>query len=491
MPNAIAYAMLLIWPLVCVAMLRRMPLERGLIWCILGGYLLLPQSAEFDLPLIPAMDKVSIPNISAFFVCVYVMGKKIALWPESTIAKILLVIFVFGAIPTVLTNGDPLLYGAIENTAPISFATGEIPGLSIRDIFSALINQVLIILPFLMARQYLSSETGLKELLLAMVVGALIYSVPSLLEIRVSPQINIWVYGFFQHDFNQMMRNGGFRPIVFLPHALWLAFFVMSAVLAAAALSRTVTPDKRVRYLAAIAYLMVLLFLCKSLASMMYGIVLLPIVLLSSYKMQIRLAVVFASVAIIYPMLRNAGIIPIDDILAKATEFSAKRGQSLGFRFNNEELLLDRADEKPWFGWGSWGRNLVRDAQTGEIDTIPDGRWIIVFGTSGWVGYIAEMGLLATPLILLWRRMRALSVSDLSPYVSAIALILAITMVDMLLNAILVPFTWLCAGAVLGYVERLQKSPSASTRRTTFNSRTMMGQQSQSDRPKDGRRTIL
>ena len=46
-----------------------------------------------------------------------------------------------------------------------------------------------------------------------------------LVEVRLSPQINTWIYGFFQHDFIQMMRYGGFRPIVFLPHGLWVAFF--------------------------------------------------------------------------------------------------------------------------------------------------------------------------------------------------------------------------------------------------------------------------
>lgn len=66
MPNAFAYLMLMIWPVVCVILFRRLSLERAMIWCILGGYLVLPPLANFDLPLIPAMDKFSIPNISAF-----------------------------------------------------------------------------------------------------------------------------------------------------------------------------------------------------------------------------------------------------------------------------------------------------------------------------------------------------------------------------------------------------------------------------------------
>ncbi|MFT4962694.1 MAG: hypothetical protein ACI92Z_003794 [Paracoccaceae bacterium] len=481
MPNAIAYGMLLIWPLVCLLILRRMPLERGLIWCILGGYLLLPQSAEFDLPLVPSMDKVSIPNISAFVICVFVLGKKISIWPQSRVAKVLTALFVFGAIPTVLTNSDPILFGVIVNSAPIEFATGRIPGLGLRDLLSVFINQVIVVLPFLMARQYLSSDTGLRELLLAMVVGALVYSIPSLVEIRISPQINIWVYGFFQHNFIQMIRDGGFRPIVFLPHALWLAFFFLSAALAAAALSRTVAPLQRPRYLVAVVCLLVMLSLCKSLATMMYGIALTPIVLLTSSKFQIRLAVAFATVAVIYPILRNGGLVPIDAILEQANAYSAERGQSLGYRFNNEELLLNRADEKTWFGWGGWGRNLLRNAHTGLIETIPDGRWIIVFGTFGWVGYVAEMGLLASPLVMLGLQARKIQSAALSPYVAPIAVILAITMIDMLLNATLTPLTWMCAGAILGHAERLQDGWIADPKKTLFGDGPVLGRPAQRD----------
>jgi len=240
MPNALAYLMLMIWPLVCVVLFRRLPLERAMIWSILGGYLVLPPLASFDLPLVPSMDKYSIPNISAFVICVVLMRRKVLLWPQSGIARILVGLFVLSVVPTVASNGDPILFQVIANSDPIVFAVNQLPGLTLRDLFSVLVSQMIMLLPFFMARQYLGTDTGLRELLLALAVGGLIYSIPSLIEIRLSPQINTWVYGFFQHSFEQMMRDGGFRPIVFLPHGLWLAFFMMTAVLAAAALSRKI-----------------------------------------------------------------------------------------------------------------------------------------------------------------------------------------------------------------------------------------------------------
>ena len=456
MPNPLAYLMLAIWPLVTLLMFRRMSVERALIWSILGGYLFLPPLAEFNLPLVPSMDKTSIPALSAALVLVFAMGKRFALLPQAKVARLLVLVFVLGAIPTVLTNRDPLFFEVLQNSDPVQFVTGFLPGLNIRDIGSVLIGQAITLLPFLLARQFLATATGLREMLVALVVGGLIYSVPSLIEIRVSPQINIWVYGFFQHSFEQMMRDGGFRPIVFLPHGLWLALFVLMTLVAAAALFRQAEGQQRVRLMMVTGYLAVLLVLCKSLASMMYGVALVPLVLFASPKAQIRVALVFALIAVTYPMLRNFQLVPLDWILAQAESYSPDRAQSLGFRFNNEQILLERAAEKDLFGWGGWGRNLIRHSETGQILSIPDGRWIIVFGTFGWVGYIAEFGLLALPVFLLSRYMRADLAGRISPHAVPLTLMLAITLIDMLLNATLIPFTWMLAGAVLGHLEKVR-----------------------------------
>ncbi len=454
MGNGLAYLMLAGWPLVCLVLFRTQKVERALIWSILGGYLFLPPLTEVNLPLVPAMDKVSIPNLSVLLIMVFAMKQKVHPWPHSRIAQVLVVGLIFSAIPTVMTNSDPIIFQIMRDADPIMFFMGQLPGQSIRDIGSVLIAQVLTVVPFLLARQFLSSEDGLREVLLAFMVGALVYSVPSLIEIRFSPQMNVWVYGFFQHSFEQMMRAGGFRPIVFLPHGLWLALFVCTGLIAAAALARSTPAIDRWKALLLVAYLAVLLVMCKSLASLVYGIALTPLVLFAPARWQIKLAAFFAFVAVAYPMLRNFQLIPLDAILAQVEAFNAERAQSLGFRFHNEEQLLARAGERPLFGWGGWGRSLIRHAETGDIISIPDGRWIIIFGTFGWLGYICEFGLLALPLGLMWLYLRRHGDKDLSPYVAPLCLILGITMVDMLLNATLTPLTWLTAGAILGHAEK-------------------------------------
>ncbi|MFW8595360.1 hypothetical protein [Cribrihabitans neustonicus] len=455
MPNALAYLMLLAWPLVSLVLFRRLSLERALLWTIIAGYLLLPPLAEFDLPLVPDMDKFAIPSVMAFLLCIFMVRKPVPLWPRHPAVRVLMLLFIFGVVPTVLTNGEPILFRVVANSDPILFLTDQLPGLRWRDLGSVIINQMIVLMPFLLARRYLSTPEAQRELLLALMIAGLAYTLPSLLEIRLSPQMNVWVYGFFQHDFSQMMRQGGFRPIVFLPHALWLAFFMVSSLLAATALARAAAGRARLRLGLAAFYLFAVLVLCKSLASLAYALAFTPVVALAPLRWQLRAALLLAVIAVVYPMLRNTGLVPTEALVAQAETISAERAHSLNYRFENEAQLLARAAEKPWFGWGGWGRNLVRHAETGQILSVPDGRWIIVFGTFGWLGYIAEMGLLAAPLVLLAWAARRVPRAEFSPFAAPIALILAATLVDMLLNATLIPITWLCAGSALGYAERL------------------------------------
>lgn len=466
MPNTFAYVMLLLWPVVCLGLFRRLPVERAVIWSLLGGYLLLPPRAAFDFPLVPDFDKTSIPSLCALLFCLTVARRRMAIWPDSRAPRVLMVLFVFGTIPTVLTNAEP-----------ISFTTGALPGLRWIDVLSVISGQMIALVPFVLGRSVLASATGQRELLLALALGGLAYSLPALVEVRLSPQLNIWIYGFFQHSFSQMMRDGGFRPLVFLPHALWMAFFLMTAALAAAALARTARGAGRGGFAVAVVWLAGVLVLCKSLAAMLYALVLVPLVLIVPPRLQIRGALVLAFLAVLYPALRENAVVPLDAILERAAAIDPDRAQSLAYRFDNEEQLLARAGEKRLFGWGGWGRNLARDPRTGEIVTIPDGQWIITFGTFGWVGYVSLMGLLAGPLVMLWRglgqrrlaggaRWRPLDRAEAARdararHVAALALILAITLFDMLINAILTPYTWLIAGALLGHCEAVARDARA------------------------------
>lgn len=464
MPNILAYLMLALWPLVCLVMFRRMPLERAIIWSILGGYMFLPPTAAFDLPVLK-LDKFAMASIAPWFICVFVMDKKVELWPRSTLLRIMMVVFVFSVIPTAMFNNEPLFFRGNMFGQPAR----PVPAMGLKDLPSILVARIIALLPFLLARQYLASDKALRELLLALVIAGVVYSVPALIEIRLSPQINVWVYGFFQHSFAQMIRAGGFRPIVFMPHGLWVALFFFTTVIAAAALSRRLE-NVRGKFRALTAYLALILVLCKSYAAMGYGLALTPVALLASAKTQIRIAILLAVIAFSYPMLRNASLLPLGAIVEQAESLSVERAGSLRYRFDNEELLIGRAQEKPWFGWGSWGRNFVRNTETGEAITVTDSRWIIVFGSYGWVGYVSETALLALPLMLLGWRRRILPEGAMSHYAPPVAIIVAATMADLLVNDTLVPFTWLCVGAVLGHAEQMVTQKTANMQQVASSS---------------------
>ncbi|WP_157440903.1 hypothetical protein [Aestuariivita boseongensis] len=479
-----AYLMLAAWPAICVGLFARFSVERALIWSFLGAYMLLPPVTEFDLPLVPAMDKNSIPSVAALVIMVAFLGLRPSFLPRHRITRLLIAMMLVGAVLTVLTNTDGIVFHQRIDLMPIDFPVGMLPGLRLIDTLSALASTVILLIPFFLARAYLATDKGLRELMLAFLIAGLIYTVPALIEIRLSPQMNVWFYGFFQHSFEQMVRDGGFRPIVFMPHALWLALFFVMAMSAGAALMRDATHQTRWRYMLATAYLVVVIYLCKSLASQIYMVLLLPLILLAAPKWQIRVALAFAAVAILYPMLRNLGLIPLDLILAKAELISAERAQSLGFRFMNEEILLDRASERSLFGWGGWGRNLLHADTSGEIVTIADGRWIIVFGTAGWFGYVSQMGLVVLPLVLMARALRTHAAEDLSPMIAPLCLMLGFTVVDMLLNDTLVPMTLLMVGAILGYAERLTLPDDSP--RTLFPNGPVIGR-----RKGGGKRTVM
>jgi len=456
MPNPIAYLVLFSWPLVAWMMYRRMPLERAFVWTIIGGYLILPPATVVDLPLLPPIDKLVIANLSALVLTIFVGKVKVEWLPRSWLARILLLTFVFATVPTILTNSDTIFIDApFMEVGPMERAVRVIPGLVPREVISFSGALILIhVLPFLVARSVLASETGRRELLRALMIGGLIYTIPSLFEIRFSPQLNIWIYGFFQHDFIQMIRGSTYRPIVFLAHALWLAFFFVNAALATASLARTQTKEKHTKYIYALLWLMLIIIASKSMASTVYMLVLVPAIFMLSEAGRMRVGLILVTLALVYPFLRNAGVIPLDDIIAFISRISEDRAQSLGFRFENEEILLQHANERRLFGWGGWGRNLVFSEWDGSQAAVADGRWIFIFGTYGLVGFIGEFGLLAVPVLLIWLRRKHPPEGDDLTHAGTFALMLGITMFDLLVNAAIVPFVWLIAGALIGTAEK-------------------------------------
>ena len=439
------------WPIIMIILARTLPWQNAVIASLIGGYLLLPTQGGFDLPLLPPVEKDTLPSL-VMFILALTMGPAASThrtsetysvqkgWlPKSAVGRVLLFMFVVGMLLTAITNSDPIRF---SETAYF------VPGLSLHDGFSVVVRSVGMIVPILLGRKYLGDPQGHRMLLIGLVVAGLGYSLLALIEARLSPQMNNWVYGFFPHQWAQHVRDGGFRPLVFLEHGLLLAIFFAMTILAAIGLYRSET-QKRGRWLLAAAWLFGTLVLCNTTGALLIVLVLAPIVFLLKTRAQILIASLIAMLVLSYPLVRGANLVPTNSILAMIEPFSDQRMRSLRFRFENEDALLERANERPLFGWGSFGRNRVYD-EGGRDQSTVDGAWIFAIGQGGWVGYIAEFGLLSIPLILFALGRRRY---DLDQATAVLCLVLAANMIDMLPNAGRSPITWLIVGAILGRLE--------------------------------------
>lgn len=461
--NFVAVFALMLWPLAIILMFRFMTLERALIWSILGGYMLLPQVTEFNFPGIPAFNKTSIPNLTALMVIIVMSGRVPQLLPRSTIGRVLVLTLALSPAITALNNQEPVrfgyqMFGDMMLYNPNDLVRPLLPGMRLYDSLSELARQIIVLIPFFLARQYLRSEAAIREILRALVVAGLIYALPMLAEARLSPQLHTWVYGFFQHDFSQAIRFGGFRPFVFMPHGLWVAFFAFMVAMAGIAMAMTAPREKRWLRIATAVALVALIPICKTLGVMFYAVVLIPVLLFLPVRMHLLFGVAVSVLVLAYPLMRGAGLVPTGPLVERVEQFNPERAQSLGFRFDNEDRIIAHVSEKPILGWGGWGRFMPHDPLTGDSRIVVDGLWIITIGQFGWLGYLALFGLLVLPLLSVWWQGRRAQAPPVPLTVSALVLIYATNLIDLLPNATLVPFSLLIGGALLGYAEELRKA---------------------------------
>ncbi|MBO0755436.1 MAG: hypothetical protein J2P54_06215 [Bradyrhizobiaceae bacterium] len=454
MENWFATLALILWPGVALWLYSTRPIGRALAWTILGGLLLLPVGAAIKLAAgIPQLDKISIPNLAALLGCVLVARRRPQFFNRIGVAEILLSMSLVGPFITSELNGDVVFAGGATKLPPIGN----------YEALSAVVNQFIFLLPFFLGRQFLRKTADTAEILRVLTIAGLLYSIPMLIEIRLSPQLHRWIYGYAPSDFIQEMRFGGFRPMVFMGHGLIAAFFMMTSVVAAVALWRAKVRVAPAPPIMVASYLSVLLVLCKSIGALLYGLVLAPLVRLAEPRMQLRVAALLATFALAYPMMRMADLVPTRVLLEWSTSVSRDRADSLKTRFVQEGQLLERASQRVTFGWGRFGRSRVYD-ESGRDISITDGRWIITIGQFGLFGFLAEFGLLAFPIFSAVAALRFAETAQDRVFLAALALILAINIIDLLPNSSITPWTWLISGALLGRAEALRAATRSAIR---------------------------
>jgi hypothetical protein len=454
--NWFAYFALLAWTLVALFLYRTQPVAKATILTILSGYLLLPEVA-IKLTMIPALDKNSIPAICALMGCSLLSDRRRARYSFGAV-DIVAIVYVT----------SPLLTSALNND-PVAIGSTVIPGVDYYDGISTILGQALFFLPFFIGRFYLRTPSDNENTLRLLATSGLLYSLPMLFEIRMSPQLSSWIYGYFPSSFSTEGRYGGFRPVVFMRNGLVLAFFMMTSLLASISIWRSrVSGKQTLSFAASSAYLAIILVLCKSLGSLVYGAVAGPLIGWIRPRLIVRIATLLVSISLIYPLLRIEQIFPDRWLVSIAQMLSEERANSLLTRFGQEEELLERSSQRPIFGWGRFGRSRVYD-ETGKDVSLTDGQWIITLGQFGIVGFLAQFGLFVLPVFRAARSLKFAASPQHALFLSTLSLIVALGLVEQLPNSSLSAWNWLLAGSLLGTAEQLRKTSlqTKSGRRST------------------------
>ncbi|PCJ30686.1 MAG: hypothetical protein COA90_08535 [Gammaproteobacteria bacterium] len=443
MGNGVAYTALIVWPLIAIYLYKTRTIQQATLWTIVGGFMFLPVRTAIDFPMIPPLEKNTIPVISALFGCWLVNKHNLRYFSDLRGVKYLVILLITVPFITAALNSDAVYNGG-----------RFLPGISYYDGISTVVNQFLIIMPFFIGRSLFKTYAHQLLMFRFLVAAGLLYSIPMLLEVRLSPQLHVWVYGFFPHSFLQQMRFDGFRPVVFMGHGLLVSFFTAIALISAVTLWESKVKSKKIPASMVSYYLLVILLLCKSLASLLYGAGSFLIIKIIKPNGQHKIAVALVCLAMLYPIMSITKTVPQDTLVNIAVSMDDERAESLIFRFDNENTLLEHGRERFFFGWGGWGRNRVFDENGGE-KTVTDGRWIITFGQFGIFGFIAEFGLLAVAVLRAKKASKLLKDRSEQLLLSSHALIVGLIMLDQLPNASLSPWLWLITGILLGRSEEI------------------------------------
>ena len=428
--NAMVPLAMFSWvPLVLWAFSRFEP-KKAAAGAFVLGWMFLPEAA-FKLPGLPDYTKMTASCVGVMLGA-FVYDRKHLLTVRLSIVDI----------PMILWCTCPML-SSLAN------------GLGAYDGFSESMYQTITWgLPYFMAKIYFADKEGLTILAMAIFLGGIIYIPFCFIEMAISPQLHRMTYGFSQANILQSMRAGGFRPVVYMQHGLMVAMWMVSASFIGIWFHYArVLPEKILfvptkLFLPALLVTTVLMKSSGALALFILGLT----ALFSAQKTRVPiLIIIMLLIPPTYMITRTSGIWSgrnLSDWVAR--KFSEDRAQSLQFRFDNEYLLIDKAKEGTFFGWGGWGRSRVYDDDGRDI-TITDGLWIIALGTRGPYGtFFLSLSVVLPMLLLLFKIPAGKWNKPEYAAASVFATLLTLYMIDNLLNAMVNPIFMLFNGGING-----------------------------------------
>ncbi|MGL5083039.1 MAG: O-antigen ligase family protein [Microcoleaceae cyanobacterium] len=446
-----------IWmPIVVFGFFRFLPPRRAVIVSFLIAWLFLPQRASFIFLGLPDYDRMSATCYSILLATLLYDAKRFSTFKLSWLDL-------------------PMIVWCI-----CPFLSSMTNGLGAYDGVSAVLDRTVSFgLPYLLGRLYLNDWVGLRQLAIGIFASGLIYAPLCILETIISPQLHSMVYGYHGiRQFGQGIRYGGYRPAVFMVHGLSVGMWMMTATLIGIWLWQAGLLKKfwNIPMNLLVIGMVITVILVKSTGAyiyLLYGI----IILFTAKWMRIALPLLVL-IAMIYGYVGLAASGGFsgeskDQIVAVITDLTNEdRAQSLQFRWDNEEILGEKARERPILGWGGWGRNRVFEyGSSGELEdvTVTDSLWIISFGVNGSIGLIAIVATLSVPVLVFCRRYPAQN--WFSPKITSVAVlsvVLILYLLDCTLNNQPNPVFTLTSGGVAGFVA--QRFPGTSQSKSKLTS---------------------
>jgi len=448
--NILSVLAFFIWIPVAYYGTLRWPPATAMAVLFFGGLLLLPEVVFFKPRGLPDFAKLEIVPIWILVWAAVFHRQRLRSAPKSRWFRVCVGLLVVGSIATVFLNTDGYSIG------PHDFP-GHVPYDAVHAVLNALMG---VVLPFYLAAMMFRSSWDLRVLLTIMVVASLLYTPLQFTELILSPQLHRWVYGFHQHRFLQAMRGEGYRPMVFMAHGLAVAIFTSLTVMAAASLYKSKVRLPRFPAAWVTAYLSVVLILSKSVAALLYALIAVPLVLFASPRFQALTAAGLVALLLLYPVARANDLIPTERLGEWAeAQYGFERAHSMTFRFENEARLLDRAMERPWFGWGSYCRACLVKPWSGPSspESIRDGAWIIRLGDRGIVGFIGAFGLLLFPILALVRRLKYVPRTSDRRLLAALGLMAGFSAFDLIPNGDFSRLAFVLSGALWGCLTGIQQ----------------------------------
>ena len=409
--------------------------RRGIAWALVFGWLLLPSRVGVNFSGLPPFDEyVSIVVGTLGATCLFETRRLLAVRPS--LIDIPMVVWCAVPIASAVTNGLGL-YDGLSGAVQQGLIWGG---------------------PYLVGRVLFSTPVGMDTLARAIVLGAVFYVPLCLIEMRLSPQINVWVYGYRTNPFHTTNRLGGYRPQVFMTHGMVCGLFMM----AAAVVAIWMTARKRFGLiLGAPAWivsggLLVLSLLCRSIGAMGLGLVVggaLGLLVTTRWKIGF-LAIVIAIPT--YVGVRAFDLWYPQQLIDVVSHIDPNRARSLEGRLLPERELAERAMQKALFGWGIGGGYRTTD-DWGDHATAVDPLWIIAFGRHGVVGLAALYGMLLVPVWCAVRRVSADDLLGVGAGVAAIAAVVLMSAMDTLANGFPSPVYLAGVGALAGIAAHVSR----------------------------------